>query len=387
MEIATSRGAVRLGYCTNVHPAETLDDVIETLRVHALPLRRRLAPGRPFGVGLYLAAAVARELEADDRRRAAFRGWLEDEDLDVFTVNAFPFGGFHAARVKEGVYRPDWRERERIEHTIRVGRVLADLRPSGSRTSISTLAGAWVGAIPAADAAPFLSRGLVEVAEAFARIRDETGRHLVICPEPEPLTTLETTADAARFWTDWLPAGRSVVREHVALCFDVCHQAVEMETMTGAVRRLVAAGVPIGKVQLSNALEVTDPNDEAARAALRGFDEPRYLHQTTSRDAGGRVVCASDLPDALADDAWRSRAPWRVHFHVPVDRTEIPPLRTTRPLLLDAIEALAGHADHYEVETYTWDVLPPAERPRGEASLVDGLERELRSMMEALARH
>ncbi len=38
---------VHLAYCTNVHPAETLDGVLAQLRDHCEPVRRRLGRDRP----------------------------------------------------------------------------------------------------------------------------------------------------------------------------------------------------------------------------------------------------------------------------------------------------------------------------------------------------
>ena len=38
--------AVRLAYCLNLHPADTLEGLLEGLRAITLPLRERRAPGR-----------------------------------------------------------------------------------------------------------------------------------------------------------------------------------------------------------------------------------------------------------------------------------------------------------------------------------------------------
>ncbi|MCY3000676.1 MAG: xylose isomerase, partial [Planctomycetota bacterium] len=54
--------SVRLAYCLNLHPADSLGGLFDGLTRFTDPLRRRLSPTRPFGVGLYLPAALAREL-------------------------------------------------------------------------------------------------------------------------------------------------------------------------------------------------------------------------------------------------------------------------------------------------------------------------------------
>jgi sugar phosphate isomerase/epimerase len=387
MRTETATGPVWLGPCTNVLPVEDLPALLAALEEVAGPLADRFAPGEPFGVGLHLTAATARRLEEDPGAIAGLREALERHRLVPFTVNAFPYGGFHAARVKENVYRPDWLARARLDHTLRVARVLAALLPEGERGTISTLAGTFDPWRRGPEVEAAVADVWTRAARSLAGLREETGRRIVLCPEPEPLTTLETTEEVVRFWGERLDRGDLAVREHLALCFDCCHQAVEHEELPEALARLEAAGVPIGKVQVSSALEV-DPGDAAAVETIRRFDEPRYLHQVIAPDGEGRLARAADLPDVLGDlAAWRGRRPWRVHFHVPVEREAFPPLRTTREALVAGLRAVvAGRlCDHLEVETYTWAVLPEDERPRTPAELTEGLARELaftRSVVE-----
>jgi hypothetical protein len=200
--------------------------------------------------------------------------------------------------------------------------------------------------------------------------------------EPEPFCLIETTAEVLDFFQRlWAVAGpaEGAVREHIGVCYDVCHQAVEFEDAGEAVRAMDRAGVRINKVQISCAIQIDHPaENQAAREALRRYVEPRYLHQTFARLPDGRVVGAADLTEALlaappAD--FLAADCWRIHFHVPVDVTRLGPLGTTRPAVAETLAAVAGlvYAPHLEVETYTWEVLPGA----GPADLVAGLQREL----------
>ena len=52
-----------------------------------------------------------------------------EQNLYVFTINGFPYGCFHGARVKENVYVPDWRTPERRDYTNLLADILADLLP------------------------------------------------------------------------------------------------------------------------------------------------------------------------------------------------------------------------------------------------------------------
>lgn len=60
-------------------------------------------------------------------------------------------------------------------------------------------------------------------------------------------------------------------------------------------------------------------------------------------------------------------------------------LGTTRPGLEAGLSALVAATDHLEVETYTFDVLPAADRARFEDDVVTMLVAELRWAEAALA--
>ncbi len=104
---------------------------------------------------------------------------------------------------------------------------------------------------------------------------------------------------------------------------------------------------------------------------MQTLNEGRYLHQTTVED-GDRVSFFTDLPAALDGGP---RGNWRVHFHVPVNSDHFGPLGTTQSDLIRSIPLLAeAGASNWEVETYTWDVVPNS--MRGE-SLPKSIAREL----------
>ena len=386
-----SASALHLGYCTNVHPGEALADVRRTLETHVCAVRDRVAPGRSFGLGLRLGNDAATTLATDAAARAAFVAQLERDALYVFTVNGFPYGDFAADRVKAEVYRPDWRDPERRAYTRRVAEVLAAM-PGPSERTISTVAGGFKPETSTPESRRAMVAGLLGSAQDLAEIADRTGVSIRLCLEPEPFTTLETTAEAVDLFTrDLLPAGEAA-RRHLGLCYDCCHQAVQYEDPVESLRALAAAGVPIGKVQVSSALVVPHPADAAARDALFGFIEPRFLHQVVGRFAGGALRRAVDLPEVRADAAaWAEAESWRCHFHVPIGWAGGERLSTTRADWQAAVRyaASAGLTTHFEVETYTWGVLPESARAAHLAAsggaLTDALADELRALVEVLA--
>jgi len=288
--------------------------------------------------------------------------------------------------VKLEVFRPTWLEERRVQFTLAAARALADLLPERASATISTLAGSCKRFGDDAGVHASIARNLARLAVDLARLREESGREIVVALEPEPFTTLETADEAVAFFERQVYAGRgrdeTDVRRHVGACFDCCHQAVQFEDARASLARIVGAGVRVAKMQLSSALSVRAPAADAARlAALARFAEPRYLHQVVATSEDGARRAFLDLPDFLAQPRpWLERVvEARTHFHVPIDRAELPPLSTTRAFLEEAVAAARAldATSTFEVETYTFPVLPGG--PGGDAELVDALRRELLS--------
>ncbi|MFJ8787450.1 MULTISPECIES: metabolite traffic protein EboE [unclassified Streptomyces] len=363
---------VHLAYCTNVHPAETLDGVLAQLRDHCEPVRRRLGRDR-LGIGLWLARDAAHALVSDPSALRDLRTELDRRGLEVVTLNGFPYEGFGAEEVKYRVYKPDWTDPERLDHTTALARVLTGLLPDDvTEGSISTLPLAWRTAYDdgSADKA---RTALLTLAERLDALQELTGRSIRVGLEPEPGCVVETTGDAIAPLT-------AIAHERIGICVDTCHLATSFENPHTALDALTAAHVPVVKSQLSAALHAEHPHLPEVREALAAFDEPRFLHQTrTGTSAGLRGT--DDLGEALAGDALPDGAPWRAHFHVPLHAAPAAPLTSTLPVLKSALTRLVGGPHpltrHLEVETYTWQALPPELRPRSRTQLADGIAAEL----------
>ncbi|WP_055717799.1 metabolite traffic protein EboE, partial [Streptomyces torulosus] len=300
---------VHLAYCTNVHPAETLDGVLAQLRDHCEPVRRRLGRDR-LGIGLWLAKDAADALITDPSALRGLRAALDRRGLEVVTLNGFPYQGFGAEEVKYRVYKPDWADPERLDHTASLARVLAALLPDDvTEGTVSTLPLAWRTAYDdtRADAAHAALRTLGERLDAVAEL---TGRSIRVGLEPEPGCTVETTADAIGPLT-------AIGHDRIGVCVDTCHLATSFEDPHTALDALVRARVPVVKSQLSAALHAEHPHLPEVREALAAFDEPRFLHQTRTATAAG-LRGTDDLGEALTGDALPDASPWRAHFHVPL---------------------------------------------------------------------
>ncbi|MCC6417425.1 MAG: metabolite traffic protein EboE [Gemmataceae bacterium] len=374
-----SAPTIQYGYCTNVHAGPDLDQTRANLERYALAVKRQASPDAPMGVGLWLAAPAVRRLLADGLV-GEWAAWLHAVGLVPFTLNGFPYGDFHERVVKHRVYHPTWGEDERLRYTLDLSAALDGLLPPGLEGSISTLPLAWGEPAPAAGELDRMAAALRQVAGELARRERETGRLIYLCLEPEPGCVLQRSLDVVAFFHDHLLRGHdeAPLRRHIRVCHDICHQAVMFEDQAEGLARYRAAGIRVGKVQVSSAVrlpaELTAADRAAALAQLAGFNEERYLHQTVvRRSPTADPVFHEDLPPALAAE---QAGEWRVHFHVPIYLERFGRLEATSGAIREGLRAAAAHADaaHFEVETYAWGVLPPELQV---PDLATGIAREL----------
>jgi hypothetical protein len=317
-----------IGYCTNIH-SEFRPEFWRQLNCP---------------VGLWLPAHAVSQVD---------KGLLRD--FEIFTFNGFPYGDFHSERVKYDVYRPDWCNPLRIGYTIELAKLLSEIACVDEPT-ISTVPIGWN--VRDLDRA---AHNLVEVAKVLSTFE----KKIMICLEPEPGCVLESAADVVKFFEGPLSRfDQKLVRRHIGVCWDTCHHAVVFEPPEVVASLYAKHQIPVGKMQVSCALVLPDPQKDLAQ--LMRFDEPRYLHQT--RDG---IHGCDDLPQA--PHALTMDKPWRSHFHVPVDRSSFGALSTTQDETQRAMKL--SPTKIFEVETYTWSVLPDA--PKDDASLIDGIRREL----------
>ncbi len=361
----------RLTYCGNVHPAEDLEGWLRSVKRYGVPVaveqRRR---GRAFGLGVWWNAATAAQLAEDPSARERVREFLDRHDLQIWTLNLFPFGAFHGEKVKEQVYHPDWSTEERLLYTRHAAEAVADIAPRGARIPLSTLPlGHGSGDLRC------MARNLARAASALAAIEESTGVQMVLALEPEPLCLVETVTQAVEFLEGSLFEEGSrtvpvdVLRRHLGVCVDLCHLAVVGEDPLQALRLLEERDVVLGKIQVSSCLEVRDP---AGLDRLLEFDEPRYLHQTVAED-GARAL---DLPEVLRRrEEFLGAGRIRTHFHMPLFWDEEGPFGSTRTEVERVLAGLPDPPPLLEVETYTWSVLPPSQRA-GDLAVSIGQELE-----------
>jgi sugar phosphate isomerase/epimerase len=369
-------GLGHLTYSTLVHPGDTWPEMWHSLTTYVPQVKKRVAPNQSFGVSLRLAASSAKTLTKDASEREKLKQFLADNDMYLYTVNAFPYGAFKNTLVKERVYEPDWRSDERAVYTMEVADILADLAEPGIDPTIQSPPLGFKPRVTGPEVVDAFTRQIIRTVAHLVKLKDATGVKVRLALEPEPYCFLETTEEALEYFDEHLYAGKSALalsqaaglssgaahdalRDHLGMVYDICHQAVEYEDIGASLRALADAGVPVFKLQEAAAVRVPEVT-QAKVDALHRFADSVYLTQTVER-RGGKIRRFLNLEDAFA--AWNEDPgprEWRTHFHVPVFLDDLGDFKTTRFAIEDALRfhKVNKMSPHLEIETYTWDVLP-----------------------------
>lgn len=371
-----------LTYCTNIHSGENWKDHFNEIKKYFPGIKKELSPDNPMGIGLRLSNVASIEL-IEEKNLDVFRQWLHEKNAYVFTMNGFPYGSFHNTRVKDQVHAPDWTTNERVEYTIRLFQILKDLLPSETEGGISTSPLSYKHWFKTDDALinamKLSTNNIVLVVENLIEIHQSTGKILHLDIEPEPDGMLETGQEFIQwFKNDLLTDGakkiaakfnvsiskaQELLREHVHLCYDVCHFAIGFEPHEEIIRKVLKSGIKIGKLQISAALKGAMNKDILLRQNIKEsfskYNEPTYLHQVVAKKNNGELLRYPDLTEALSDYDNPEVNEWRAHFHVPIFEEDFGALQSTQK---DIEEVLQLQKDinftrHLEVETYTWEVL------------------------------
>ena len=369
-------GLGHLTYSTLVHPADDWEQIWKSLNTYVPQVKERFAGNKRFGVSLRLSAKSAETLVKSKADRDKLRKFLDDNNMYLYTVNAFVYGHFKGELVKEQVYEPDWRSEERTQYTMNVASVVADIAPKDVMPSIQTSPLGFKPRVTGPDVVEAYTNNVLRVAKHLVDLEQKTGVTVTLGLEPEPYCFLKTTDETVDYFNNHLYAGKSVekfakmsglpiaeamaaLRKHVGIVYDICHLAVEYEDITESLQKLVDGGVPIVKLQEAAALHMPEVTQQVVDT-LKRYSKTIYLTQTIEK-RDGKLTKYLNLEDAFA--AWeKSPGPreWRTHIHVPVFLDDLGQFRTTRFAIADALKFHKKKplSRHLEVETYTWDMLP-----------------------------
>jgi sugar phosphate isomerase/epimerase len=385
-------GLGHLTYSTLVHPADNWEQLWNSLNAYLPKVKERFAPTRSFGVCVRLAAKTAETLANSPAERDRLKKFLGDNDMYIYTANAFVYGHFKGDKVKEQVYEPDWRGEERTQYTINVADVLAEVCPRGIAPSIQSAPLGFKPRVTGSDVVAAYTDHVLRVVAHLIALEAKTGSTVQLALEPEPFCFLETTDETIAYFRDHLYSGAAVeklaklarvpiaeanaaLRRHLGIVYDICHQAVEYEDIPASLQKLIDAGVPIFKLQEAAALHMPEVTKDVV-STLKRYAKTIYLTQTLEK-RDGKTTRFLNVDDAIAafekDPGPRE---WRTHIHVPVFLDDLGQFRTTGFAIADALrfhkQKPVSH--HLEVETYTWDMLPDSLKSN---DIVDYICREL----------
>ena len=193
----------------------------------------------------------------------------------VFTLNGFPYGGFHHTIVKDKVHAPDWTTDDRVQYTIRLFDILAALLPDSMEGGISTspLSYKHWHSKEADEQLPVIqsaTHNILRVVEHLIEIKQTTGTSLHLDIEQEPDGLIGNGPEFLQWYNEHLllmginyfeqhlniskEEARAAVKEHLQLCYDICHFAVDYEDHAAIVHELRQQDIRVGKMQISAAL-------------------------------------------------------------------------------------------------------------------------------------
>ena len=382
----------QLSYCSNVHPGESLPEVVDNIKQHFSAVResRQLSN---MASGLWLSAKAAQTLLTDDGQLTAFKCLIKQQGLLLTSLNGFPYGNFHQKVVKNKVYFPTWAHDERSRYTEHLATILSACLPAEVSCGV-------ISTVPLAYAEQWTQKEhqqainhLIQLSHYLQALEQSSGKRIVVCLEMEPDCVLESSAQLLHFFNhELLPAAQAqgvdpaIVLRYIGCCFDTCHQAVMGENINEVLTAIYRAGITLGKIQISNAISAQLSSNDAIDQLCTLFEDGKFLHQTkVFREqkllAALPDLCRDRLKVLLAEQSQvtspddnrvnnqvnsqenaaisAASLTAKIHYHVPIHQHqfELDFLTSSQEAILSTLTFLKQHPDcrpSLEIETYTW---------------------------------
>src|SRR4030095_16429301 len=265
-------------------------------------VKARVAPHQKFGVCLRTSAPSAEMLSQDPSKRADRKTFSADNDLYLYTANAFVYGVFKKQVIKEDVYEPDWQTPERREYTKQGATLLAELAPGGINPAMQSAPLGFKPKVTSESVVDEYTANVIDVVAHLVDLKKKTGKTVTLGLEPEPRCYLETTDETITYFKNYLFSGETAealakktglneadahqaMRDYTGVVFDIGHQSVGYEDIPASLHKLVAAGVPIVKLQEAASMHIPDVTQKTVDA-LQTFAKTIYLSQTCQKKDG-----------------------------------------------------------------------------------------------------
>ena len=224
----TPRGL--LTYCSTVDFGDSWMEARRAIEGPIADVRQRIAPNGRLGIGVRLGARTLRELLSAGPR-AELEFVLARDQMYVFKIDARD-------------ERPDWLEHARFAYTCRAADLLATLVPEKIVGTISTVPGALGERAHIRGARHAVACRILAAAAHLAKLRERTGRRIVLSIEPEPGGMLEGAFDTVSFFRDHVFHGEALRGAHIDERTARAHVGVRL-IATGALKTLEREGITI----------------------------------------------------------------------------------------------------------------------------------------------
>lgn len=339
-----------LSFCLNVFPCGNIQELYSACFKNAIKVYNKLDALRDRkqnrNIGLWLSADVARDLLTSPEKLTDFKNKLAADSLKVTTLNGFPYGVFHSERIKEKVYQPNWSEDSRVEYTINLAKVLAELVPARSNSTISTIPISY-----RKDANKTIIEksilNLTRTLEELAKIHQESSKKTILALEPEPDCLLDSTQTIIGFWQEFIAPLPDSIKPYLGICLDTAHSSTLFESPLTTLQALSEDNIPVVKMQLAAVPEASKENAQH----LANFQDDVYLHQSCVK-ATTSLKRYEDLP---ANITLQNDEILRTHYHLPLSISSMHSLLTTTSDINDELidAATTSGCQCFELEIYT----------------------------------
>ena len=400
---------IHVTYCTNIHTSNNWEECCKNIKHYSVEIAKKIKQNfkyslneNYFPLGLRFSGKEVEEIQNSPFKFEFLKNLLESHNLFPSVLNAFPYGDFHRAPVKENVHQPDWFNYERVKYTINMANLLVNFVKDKNYQDNYGISTNPIGYKYTYDRIreyknfhfwhQLVQKSVyhfIEVVKYFIEIEKKTNVNLHLDIEPEPDGIIETSEEMILFFNEYLlltgvnllsyslgistQKAEMYIRRHINICYDICHCAVLFENSFHNLQKYGREGIKIGRIQVSSALSVLfdqnrNQNLEKLKL-LKEFSKSIYLHQISEnnntssfikqhRDLEGTLETI--LPYKIAE---LSNSEWRIHFHVPIFLSHYGLLNSTQNEILNTLKYLKKNPDItsvLEIETYTWRVLPVA---------------------------
>ncbi|QQG46733.1 MAG: metabolite traffic protein EboE [Candidatus Azosocius agrarius] len=368
---------IDLLYCTNIHNGEFWKDILYVLKFHSRKLRNILLNYDAFGIGLRISNFAVLDLNKFSYI-LELKKWLMCNNFYIKSLNGFPYGFFSSNYIKDDVYFPNWSNFNRYLYTRRLILFFSVILGKYNNGGISTVPISYKYFVynfiynnVYIKSVKYLCNLIILLFNVY--FNKKILLHLDV--EPEPDCVVSNTSDFIFFFKKWLISRCEIylvlffpfykknvifsIFDYIKICFDFCHSAVQFETLKQSFNSIFIFDVNFGKFQISSALKL-DLKFYNNINIFSYLPETPYVHQVIGNTFYGDIITYKDISLSFLFLYKKNFMEYRVHYHVPIFLEFYGIFESTQKYIIDIINFIKNKKGNFlfEIETYTFDILP-----------------------------